>query len=90
MNDEPEAPRWVWQGFFGPMADAVAGKAITDALPSEVAGVKVPLPGEPPVAVDLGGEVGMFAIQTRPESPFAIPAGLKAAQASMVGRLVGA
>lgn len=81
---------WVWQGWFGPMAAAVAGKALTDALPSEVAGVKVPLPGDPPVSVDVGGEVGMFAIQTRPNAPVAAPEGLQAARPDMVGRLVNA
>ncbi|MBX9596138.1 MAG: hypothetical protein K2X46_17365 [Roseomonas sp.] len=89
MNDEPEAPLWVWQGFFGPMADAIAGKAVTDALPGEVAGVKVPLPGEPPQTVDLTGAMGMFAIQTRLGAPFATPAGLLEANPAMVGRMVG-
>lgn len=81
---------WIWQGFFGPMAAAVAGKAVTDALGGDIAGVKVPIAGAAPVPVDLDGEIGMFAIQTRPDAPVAVPAGLKPAQPSMVGRLVGA
>ena len=88
MSDE--TPEWVWQGFFGPMSAAIAGKAIADALPGAVAGVKVPLPGEPPAAVDVGGSMGMFAIQTRAIAPMALPAGMMEANSSMVGRLVGA
>lgn len=84
------ADPWVWQGFFGPMAAAIAGKAITDGLPGETAGVKVPIPDEPPQAVDTSGAMGMFAIQTRPEAPVATPAGLMEANPAMVGRLVGA
>ena len=42
------APLWVWQGFFGPMADAVAAKAETDA--DARAGVWVPVAGAPPHA----------------------------------------
>lgn len=87
MSDE--TPPWVWQGFFGPMSAAVAGKAITDALAGEVAGVKIPEPDEPPRAVDKSGTMGMFAIQTRPASPQQAPAGLLEADEALVGRLVG-
>lgn len=90
MSDEPEAPAWVWQGFFGPMSAAIAGKLITDDLPGEVAGVKVPLPGDAPVSVDLTGSMGMFAVQTRPHDPMPVPAGMFEADPAMVGRMVGA
>jgi len=79
---------WVWQGFFGPMAAAVAGKAITDA--DSRAGVWVPLQGDPPRAVDTTGTMGMFAVQTRAGQPIPTPPGLLAADPGMVGRMVGA
>lgn len=79
---------WVWQGFFGPMAAAAAGKLLADA--DARAGVWVPPPGEPPRAVDVGGVMGMFAVQTRPEAPIETPAGLMQADPAMVGRMVGA
>lgn len=90
MSDAEPAPPWVWQGFFGPMAIAAAAKASVDALPTEVVGARVPLHGDPPVPVDVHGEVGMFAIMTRPAAPVATPAGLEPARAEIVGRLVGA
>lgn len=90
MSDAPEAPAWVWHGFFGPMAAAVAGKAITDALPGDVAGVKVPLPGEPPIAVDLGAPPACSPSRPGPDALVATPSGLAAANPAMVGRLVGA
>ncbi len=86
----PDPVLWVWQGFFGPYEDAVAGKAFTDALPGDVAGVKVPVAGDPPVAVDLNATTGMFAIQVRPAALVPTPAGLMEANPAMVGRLVGA
>jgi hypothetical protein len=86
MTETTEA--WVWQGFFGQMADAVAGKALTDE--DQRAGVWVPLPGEPPRAVDVNGVMGMFAVQTRPDNPIPTPAGLLEADPAMVGRMVGA
>lgn len=87
MPDDPVL--WVWQGFFGPMAAAVAGKAVTDVLPGEVAGVKIPEPGLPPVGVDKNDTIGMFAIQTRPASPVKAPTGLLEADQALVGRLIG-
>lgn len=92
MDEEQEASvpsdPWVWQGFFGPMAAAVAGKAITDELPGEIAGVKKPLPGEPPMFVDTNGVLGMFAIGTRPEARVPCPEGLMEADRALVGRMV--
>lgn len=79
---------WVWQGFFGPMAVAAAAKLITDA--DTRAGVWVPLQGEPPRAVDVGGTMGMFAVQTRASAPVQCPAGMMEADPVMVGRMVGA
>ncbi|NKC32166.1 hypothetical protein [Falsiroseomonas selenitidurans] len=89
MSDEIETPAWVWQGFFGPMAAAEAGKRVTDALPPEQAGVKLPMAGEPPATVDLAGTTGIFAIQTRPATPVPAPEGMAEANPAMVGRLVG-
>ena len=83
-----EVELWVWQGFFGPMAAAIAGKRLTDK--DSRAGAWVPLPSEPPRAVDVGGVMGMFAVQTRPDSPIPTPAGLLEADPAMVGRMVGA
>lgn len=85
MSDENE---WVWQGWLGPMADAVVGKALTDADPR--VGVWVPLPGEPPANVDVAGTTGMFAVQTRRNDPITTPAGMIEAEPSLVGRMVGA
>jgi hypothetical protein len=79
---------WVWQGFFGPMQAAIAGKATTDE--DNRAGVWVPLQGEPPRAVDTTGTMGMFAVQTRAGQPIPTPPGLLAADPGMVGRMVGA
>ncbi len=83
-----DAELWVWQGFFGPMVDAVAGKALTDE--DQRAGVWVPLPSAPPLPVDVNGVMGMFAVQTRPGNPIPTPAGLLEADPAMVGRMVGA
>jgi hypothetical protein len=83
-----DAELWVWQGFFGPMAAAVAGKLLTDK--DQRAGVWVPLPGEPPRVVDVEGTMGMFAVQTRPDSPIPTPTGMLEADPAMVGRMVGA
>ena len=88
MSETTDAPAWVWQGFFAPMAAAIAGKAVTDA--DTRAGVWVPLPGEAPMPVDLGGAMGMWAVQTRPDAPIPCPAGCMEANPDMVGRLVGA
>ncbi len=84
---ESEAPAWVWQGFFGPMAAAVtAWEGITIGA---TVGVLVPLEGGP-MPVDTGGAMGMFAVQTRPEAPMAVPSGMYEADPAMVGRMVGA
>jgi len=47
---------WVWQGWFVPMADAVAAKRATDA--DSRAGVWVPVQGEPPARGGPGGHDG--------------------------------
>jgi hypothetical protein len=88
MSGTVETPQdWVWQGFFGPMADAVAAKVLTDQ--DQRAGVWIPLPGEPPLPVDETNAVGMFAVQTRRGDPIPKPAGLRKANPRIVGRLVG-
>jgi hypothetical protein len=79
---------WVWQGFFGPKAAAIAGKALTD---NDVrAGAWMPEKGEPPMPVDVGGTMAMFAVITRRNAPIATPAGLMQADPAMVGRMVNA
>jgi len=84
---ETDAPAWVWQGFFGPMAAAqVAYAEVT--LGADL-GVLVPLEGGP-MPVDLDGIMGMFAVQTRPAAPMATPHMMMQADPAMVGRLVGA
>lgn len=80
---------WRWQGFFGPMAAAVAAKLVSDA-DSARCGAWVPPPGQPPVPVDTSGTFGMYAVQVRPENPLPVPAGLAEAQPDLVGRLVNA
>lgn len=82
-----ETDAWTWQGFFGPMAAAVTawdGVTIGGAV-----GVRVPLEGGP-MPVDTAGAMGMFAVQTRPDTPMGVPAGLYEADPAMVGRMVGA
>lgn len=79
---ETEAPAWAWQGFFGPMAAAQAaweGVTLGGAV-----SVLVPLQGGP-MPVDEDGEDGMFAVQTRPEAPMPVPAGMYEADPAMVG-----
>jgi hypothetical protein len=88
MSETDQPPAWQWQGFFGPMALATAAKASTDADPR--AGVRVPLAGEAPRAVDRAGAMGMFAVQTRPDDAIACPSGLLEADPLMVGRMIGA
>jgi hypothetical protein len=88
MMDDQNAPAWVWQGFFGPVAEAIAGKALTDV--DSRAGVWVPLPGEPPMPVDVEGVMLMFAVQTRPGDPIPTPSGMLEADPSLVGRMVNA
>jgi len=86
MSDEP----WVWQGFEGPLVEAAAGKAVTDALPGEIAGVKVPIPGEPPILWNKARTRAIWAIQVRPDARVSVPDGCEEAETSFVGRLVGA
>lgn len=85
---KPDPQEWVWQGWFGPMADAAVAKAMTDI--DSRAGVWVPLPGDPPARVDLAGTMGMWAVQTRRSAPIPLPDGVMEADPAIVGRLVGA
>jgi hypothetical protein len=78
---------WVWQGFYGPKAAATAAKAIIDQ--DMRAGAWVPVQGQPPMLVDVGGTQAMFAVQTRRGNPIPTPAGLMQAVPNMVGRIVG-
>lgn len=82
------ASEWVWQGFYGPKAVAIAAKALTDL--DMRAGVWVPPQGKSPMPVDEAGEDAMFAVQTRRGNPIPIPAGLKEAHPAIVGRMIGA
>lgn len=79
---------WVWQGFYGWMAEATAAKAIIDN--DMRAGAWVPVQGQPPLAVDVGGTQAMFAVMTRKGAPIPTPSGLLQADPALVGRLVGA
>jgi hypothetical protein len=83
-----DASEWVWQGWMGPMADAVAGKALTDV--DARAGARVPEPDVAPAFFDAVGTYGMFGVQTRRGSPIETPAGLIAAREDIVGRMLGA
>jgi hypothetical protein len=85
--DEQDAPLWVWQGFYGPMAAAQSAYAAVQIGPD--LGVLVPAEGGP-MPVDDDSEDGMFAVQTRPGSLMETPVGMKAARGDMVGRMVGA
>jgi hypothetical protein len=81
---------WVWQGFFGPTATALAAKLEAELLPVSVVGVIIPPVGAGVVPVDLDGVDAMFAVQSREDAPLPVPAGLRAARPEIVGRLVGA
>lgn len=85
MSDSNE---WVWQGWMGPMAAAVAAKAVTDY--DTRAGARVPDTDMAPAFFDDAGDYGMFGVQTRPGSPIDTPAGLIAAKSDIVGRMLGA
>ena len=87
MNSELDANEWVWQGFFGPTAAAVAAKAIVDK--DARAGVWIPIQDAPPMYVDVGGVMSMFAVQTRAGDQIPTPTGMWEADPSMVGRMVG-
>lgn len=89
MSDTAIEPAWVWQGFEGPVDLATAGKLITDELPNETAGVKIPLPGMPPMLWNGSGTRAMWAIQVRPNDLQPIPPGCETALSNIVGRLVG-
>lgn len=89
MSESEETPLWIWVGFEGSTDVATAGKLITDALPSEIAGVKIPLPGEPPMTWDEEGIRAMWAIQCRPDNIPETPEGCIRAKESLVGRMVG-
>ena len=86
MSDNPD---WKWRGFYGPMATVAAAYAAhhVNALGGLI-GVRVP-EGEP-IAVDVDGQDGMFAVQIPPDAEIATPAGLKRANDAMVGRMTGA
>ena len=79
---------WVWQGFYGPNAAATTAKVITDQ--DMRAGAWVPVQGDPPMPVDVGGTQAMFAVMTRKGAPIPTPSGLLEANSAMVGRMVGA
>ena len=79
---------WVWQGWEGPLEVATAAKLVTDQ--DARAGVWVPMSGAPPELMDVGGTVGMFAVQTRPSNPIPCPEGLKEMRPDIVGRMFGA
>lgn len=85
MNTPPA--EWVWQGFYGPMSDAIA--AYGEVVVGHAVGVLVPLEGGP-MPVDEEGIDGMFAVQTRPDAPIPTPPGMRRARADMVARMVGA
>ncbi len=85
MSDE-----WVWQGFFGPTNVALEAKLTAEQLPPTVVGVIIPPPGAGVVAVDVSGEMSMYAVQTRSSNPLPVPDNLEAARSEIVGRLVGA
>ena len=85
MSDTQE---WVWQGFYGPKAAVTAAKAIIDT--DARAGAWVPVQGDPPMLVDVGGTQAMFAVMTRKGAPIPKPDGLFEANPVMVGRMVGA
>lgn len=78
---------WVWQGFFGSAARVAEFKAECDV--DARVGVWIPLPGEPPMPVDLGGNLAMFAVQTRPTEVISCPPDIMEANPAMVGRMVG-
>lgn len=78
---------WVYQGFFGASEDATSAKVVADNDPR--VGAWIPPQGEPPIHVDLGGTEAMFAVLTRRGNPLPVPTGLKEANPSMVGRMVG-
>lgn len=82
-----ETSEWGWQGFFGPMVAAQTAWAAVQIGPN--VGVLVPLEGRP-MPVDLGGVMGMFAVQTRLDAPMTTPNMMMQADPAMVGRLVGA
>ena len=83
-----ETQEWVWQGFYGPKAAVTAAKAIIDN--DARAGAWVPVQGDPPMLVDVGGTQAMFAVMTRVGTPIPTPSGLLEANSAMVGRMVGA
>lgn len=79
---------WVWQGFYGWTAEVGAAKAIID---NDVrAGAWVPVQGQPPMPIDVGGSQAMFAVMTRKGAPIPVPEGLLEADPATVGRLVNA
>ncbi|HEV7455182.1 MAG TPA: hypothetical protein VGN96_00280 [Roseococcus sp.] len=85
--DEQQDDLWVWQGFFGPPPEAMTAYSAISV--GGAIGALVPLEGGPH-AVDVAGEVMMFAVQVRPDAIMACPAGLTEANPDIVGRLVGA
>jgi hypothetical protein len=84
------AESWVWQGFEGPIATATSQKMLHDAMDSAVVGAVAPARGQPPLPWNRAGTRGMFAVQVRPGGRLPCPAGMEEADASLVGRLVGA
>ncbi|WP_206934131.1 hypothetical protein [Roseococcus thiosulfatophilus] len=87
MDEQPTPEPWAWQGFFGPAAAAQAAYAAVQ-IGGDI-GALVPLEGGPR-AVDVDGEVMMFAVQVRPDAPMACPEDMTEADPAIVGRLVGA
>jgi hypothetical protein len=54
------------------------------------AGAWVPVQGDPPMLVDVGGTQAMFAVMTRKGAPIPKPTGVFEANPAMVGRMVNA
>lgn len=84
--EQTEAPPWVWQGFYGPIADAEASYAAVKT--GHDVGVLVPPGG--PRRVNKTGTHAMWAVQTRPDNPMPCPPGMEEATEDMVGRMIGA
>lgn len=90
MSDNTEV-LWIWRGWFGPFEIASEAKLVTDAIDGATFGVKVPLPGEPPMYVDPETQVfGMWAVQLRPDNNYPTPEGCWKADDNLVGRMVNA
>lgn len=83
-EDDPN--EWVAQAFFGPAALAATAKASTEL--NEAVGAFSPPRGHPPMELDEGESLAIFAIMTRKSAPVTAPDGMTEVKSNLAMRFI--